>query len=135
MWACPVCGRKFRNTSQAHSCFRSNPEDFFKGKPPQLLAAYRKLAAEVAKLGEVRVDGVKNGIMIKARTTFLAVKAKKDRIDLEFLLETAHGDPPVYKTVQAWKSRVAHFAAVESPEDITPVLIALLRRAYTLSAG
>ncbi len=135
MWACPECGRQFRNTSQAHSCARTTPESFFEQRPPELLAAYQKLLAALRRFGPVRVDGVKNGIMLKAETTFLAVKLKRDRIDLEFLLDAAVDEPPVYKTGQAWKSRVAHFVAVEGPDDITPKLVGWLRKSWRLAGG
>jgi hypothetical protein len=135
MWACPECGRTFRNPSQAHSCVRTDPESFFAKRPPELLAAYRVLIAEVSRFGPVRVDGVKNAIMVKAVSTFLAIKPKRDRIDIEFLLDTMEDQPPVYKVVQAYKSRVAHFVALEGPGDVTPQLVQWLRRSWLLAGG
>ncbi|MBI1807513.1 MAG: hypothetical protein HYR76_10735 [Ignavibacteria bacterium] len=131
-WVCPNCKRNFKHKNQSHSCVRVDPEDHFLNKSPNVERVYKMLLAEVRKFGKVNVSPVKNCILLKTSSTFLALKPKKRWMDIEFLLDEEVNDYPIHKTVQASKRRFAHFVRLEDTEEIDKRLLSLLRRSYTL---
>lgn len=133
MWECPVCKREFRNKNQQHSCKVSNVEFHFLNKEPVVLKTYNELTRAISKFGSVRINPVKNAIIIQSGTTFLAVKPKKSCIDIEFLLDYKNEYETVNKIVKSSKSRFAHFVRLSKPGDITKRLISLLKESYKLN--
>lgn len=131
-WTCPNCRKQFKNRNQAHSCVRTEVADHFENKAPSIRATYDKLITELKKIGPITVNPVKHGIMIKAATTFVALKPKRDRLDLEFILNKEIVDFSVHKTVRYSPRRFAHFVALEKPGDVTRKLIKWLRDSYEL---
>jgi hypothetical protein len=109
MWNCPNCNRPFKHRNQAHSCVTRDPEDILFGKDIIVRATYEKLLEEVRKFGKIHVSPTRNAIMLKGRSTFVAVKPKREVIDIEFLLAEERDEPPVNKIVQVSKRRYAHF--------------------------
>jgi len=135
LWVCPDCGRQFKHKNQAHSCVRLNPDDHFIGKDPKVRATYDKLLREVEKFGDVNVSSVKIGMMLKAPSTFVAVKPKKSWVDIEFILDEEINQFPVHKTFRYTKGRFAHFVRLEGPKDVSKKLLGWLKRSYLLVNG
>ncbi len=133
-WLCPECGRTFRNPNQAHSCVRIKPEALLQKSEPVVREIYRKLSVTVTRFGNVHVSATKSAIMFSRNSTFLAVKPKRQWLDIEYLLDTGTCAFPVYKTIRANKSRVAHFVRLESVRDISKTLEHNLKRAFRLAA-
>ena len=82
-WTCRDCGRQFKHRNQSHSCLRLNPDDLFVGKDVRVRETYDRLLVEVKKFGDVNVSPVRVGVMLKARSTFSAVKPKKSWVDVK----------------------------------------------------
>lgn len=133
MWQCPDCGRKFKNRNQDHSCFVVPVSDHLNGKSANVVSAYRKLEDFVKSLPGVTVIPVKGAILFQAGSNFLAVKPKKTRLDIEFVLPEPSDVFPVYKVVQATKTKWAHFVSLEHPEEVDSQLKEWLRAARKCS--
>ena len=88
MWTCPKCTRTFRNTNQAHTCKLVSKKDFFVKRPPHLRTLFNAIVKVVKGFGEYREEAVApDVIFLKTKSTFLAVKVKRDNLDFAFLLE------------------------------------------------
>lgn len=131
-WICPKCRKRFKHTNQAHSCARVGVKDHFRNKPPQRWATFEKLIKKAREFGAIKLNPVKTSIQVKAAATFLSIRVKSDRLEIEFQLSDEHDRLPIYKTFRISKNRVLHFAVLERPEDVTLALSTLLRKSYTL---
>jgi hypothetical protein len=131
-WECPDCGRRFKHKNQEHSCVRLDPDDQFNGKDPKVKATYDALLKGVKKFGNVDVSAVKIGVMLKAPSTFAAVKPKRLWVDLEFILDEEIAQFPVHKAVRYTKGRWAHFVRLEHPKEVNKKLLGWLKRSYRL---
>jgi len=133
MWTCPKCKRSFRNANQNHSCVLVSKDDLFAKRPAFLKKLYNKIVSEVEKLGEYREETVlPDVIFFKTRSTFLAVKVKKDFLEVEFFLDHHEDDPSIAKWLQTSKHRFAHVVKVDSDEDITTQLTDWIKHSYHL---
>jgi hypothetical protein len=129
---CPKCGKKFKHANQSHSCARIDIAEHFKNKSPRVRATFDRLMGELNKLGNTTVNPVKSSIQVKGKTTFLSIKPTRDYLDIEFLLDDNVDEFPVYKTFRYSKTRIAHFAVLESPRGVTRKLMKLLTRSHML---
>lgn len=133
MWTCPKCNRSFRNANQNHACVVFSKEELFKKRPALLEKLYRKIAAIVTALGAFREETVPpDVIFFKTRSTFLAVKVKKDHLEVEFFLDYHEEDPSIAKWLQTSKHRFAHVVKVDSEQDITGQLTGWIGYSYNL---
>lgn len=130
MWTCPICSRQFRNTNQDHSCELVDLESHFVNKQQHVVETFDRLKSEVLKLEGVRINSVKSAILFRVKRTFLAVKPKSSFLDIEFILDEKIEEFPIHKTVQASKSKWAHFMRIGSPEDVDEQLIMWIGKAY-----
>jgi len=133
-WTCPNCGRNFKHKNQSHTCAKIDITSVLANKSPVVLNIWERLYEIINKFGEVKTSATRQAIMFSVSHTFLAVKPKKECVDIEFLLNNETSTPPVYKTFRANKTRIAHFVRLETPDDITKKLIGMLKAAYKLSA-
>lgn len=132
MWTCSNCGRSFRNTNQDHSCLLINSESHFFNKHQQVIDTFEKIKNEVLLFEDVRINSVKNAILFRAKSTFLAIKPKKNFLDIEFVLDEKIEEFPIHKSVQASKFKWAHFVRLESPEEVDEQLLSWIRKAYDI---
>lgn len=130
MWTCKICNRTFINTNQDHSCLLVNLESHFYNKQQRVIDTFEKIKNEVLLFEDVQLNSVKNAILFRAKSTFLAIKPKKNFLDIEFILDEKVEEFPIYKTVQASKFKWAHFMRIGSPEDVDEQLIGWIGRAY-----
>jgi Domain of unknown function (DUF5655) len=84
----------------------------------------------VMKFGDVNVSPVKNGVMLKGLSTFLAVKPKKSWVDIEFILGETINEYPVHKTFRYTKGKVAHFVRLMQPKDVSKKLLGWLQESF-----
>ncbi len=132
MWKCPNCGRQFRNTNQDHSCMVTDLESHFVNKQQNVIDTFEKIKNEVMKWEGVRINSVKNAVLFQAKSNFLAVKPKKAILDIEFVLDEPVEAFPIHKTVQASKSKWAHFVRMESKEEVDEQLFLWIKKAYEI---
>lgn len=133
MWTCPKCKRSFRNANQNHSCTLVLKEDLFAKRPAFLKRLYDEIVFVVKKLGQYREETVlPDVIFFKTRSTFLAVKVKKDHLEVEFFLDHHEDDPSIAKWLQTSKCRVAHVVKIDGEKGITRQLTEWIRHSYHL---
>ncbi|MBN1198339.1 MAG: hypothetical protein JXA23_03230 [Bacteroidales bacterium] len=130
MWECPECHRNFRSPNQSHSCKLYPLESHFLNRNAVLEIITRTILEHIEHWKGIRVTSVKNALLVAAASTFLAIKVKSDRVDLELLLREEHDGFPVYKTVRVSKNRVAHFIALDRTNDLDETLFGLISQAY-----
>ena len=134
-WTCPTCNKKFRNKNQEHSCARVPIDDHFSGKPGNIRMIYDRLMQEVHRFGEVTVNPVKTSIQIKTGATFLSVKPKRDRVEIEFQLGREISTFPITRSFRVSKNRVLHCATLESYDQVNQEIVQWLRESYELVSG
>jgi predicted transport protein len=131
MWTCPNCGRTFKRKDQQHTCTLISKDSLFAKRPPGLKTLYEKIVKQVEKFGNYREETVNpDVIFFKTKSTFLAVKVKKDHLDIEFFLDHLEDTPPVSKYLQTSKYRVAHVVPVDRVEEINEQLISWIKNSY-----
>ena len=119
MWTCPDCQRSFRNAHQQHSCRLLALADHFQKRPAFLHDLYLHVFNFVRTLGEFREEAVApDVIFFKTKSTFLALKVKKDHLDVEFFLDHLEDVPPVKRYLHTSRHRVAPEVPVDRPEEV-----------------
>ena len=131
-WECPVCNRSFKNPNQSHSCIVTGIDDHFKNKEIIVREIFDKLKSQIEKFGNVNFNPTKHAIIVSSKSTFLAIKPRKNILDLEFLLDYAAEGYPVYRVFKVSKNRIAHFVHIEIKQQLNKYLISLLKKSYTL---
>ena len=132
MWTCPNCHRNFRNANQQHSCKLISNDDVFEKKPPELKKLYQQIQKIIKSFGTCKQETLPDGIFFKTKSTFLAIKVKRDHLDIEFFLDHVEDVPPVSKFLQTSKHRVAHVVPINDPVDISKQLIEWMKASYRL---
>lgn len=133
-WTCPDCKRSFGRKAQSHGCAPGQTVDeYFAGRPPALRKAFDAVARHVATLEGTHVDAVMACVMFKRARTFAEVRAKRDRLDLFFLLSRIDDDRRVVKTLPLSRHRTAHVVELRSPRDVDRVVRDWLSEAYVCS--
>jgi len=108
-------------------------ESLFAKRIPELKKLYEKIVKEIKKFGEFREEPLPSAvIMLKTKSTFLAIRIKKDHLAVGFFLDAIEDVPPVSKYIQTSKNRWAHEVLVDQSEDINRQLINWIRRSYKL---
>jgi len=133
MWTCPKCKRIFSNTNQDHSCILTTLESHFQNKTQIVKDTFEVLKNETLLHAGVRINSVKNAILFRVKSSFLAVKPKKEFLDIELILDEEIDEFPVHKTVQTTKTKWAHFIRLESVEEVDEQLLKWIEKAYKLS--
>lgn len=133
MWICSTCHRQFRNTNQSHTCVLVDKETFFLNRPPHFRDLYEIIKNYVLTLGVFREEAVlPDVIFYKTKSTFLAIKVKKNWLDIEFFLDHLDDIPPVKKYLQTSKRRYAHLVSIDGKEDINQQLLDWIKASYEL---
>ncbi len=134
-WRCPACGRMFGNRNQPHSCERHAIDAVLDRVPVDIQEICFRIIGTVRAFGPMEIHATRMAIMLKAPSTFAAIKPRRDRVELEFLLSAAWERGPVYRTVRVSTNRVAHCVRLEHARGVTQSLLSLLRRSYRLISG
>ena len=134
-WTCPTCKKEFKTANQAHSCARVPIDDHFKNKPGGIRMIYDRIMQEVMQFGDISVNPVKTSIQIKAGATFLSIRPKRDRVEIEFQLGREISTFPITRSFRISKNRVLHSAVIESFEQVNQELVEWLRESYELVSG
>jgi hypothetical protein len=133
-WTCPDCRRRFGRKNQSHGCAPAQTVDaYFADRPVAYRKAHDAIARHLAKLGPLVVDAVNVGILYKRSRTFAEVHAKRDRLELGFLLSRRVADPRIRKTLQLSAHRVAHFVDLHRAADVDRDVRDWLTEAYATS--
>jgi len=108
-------------------------DGLFEKRPKHLEDIYKKIVSIVKQLGESRQETVKGGVIyFKTASTFLALKVKKDHLELEFFLDHLENMAPVSKYLHTSANRYVHIVPVNDPADIDRQLIDWIKHSYHL---
>ncbi|MDO9511619.1 MAG: DUF5655 domain-containing protein [Bacteroidales bacterium] len=133
LWTCTSCGRQFINKNQDHSCGTKNIEIHLANKPEPVRQICGRLLSWAMTHKDVRIDVVKNAILVRRHSTFFALKPTKTFVNLEFVLSENKDEFPVYKTVKVSAKKYAHFIKIENPEEVDHQLLQWLEKAWEIS--
>jgi hypothetical protein len=131
-WTCPACKKKFKNPNQEHSCARVPVDAHLKNKPAAIRMIYDRIIMEVQRFGPYTLNPVKSSIQVKAGATFLSVKPKRDRVDIEFFLSREEGREPVTKCFRVSGNRVLTCATIDNVMQVNERLVGWIRESYEL---
>lgn len=130
MWRCPKCGRAFVTRNVEHACKLRPVDEHFRGKAPEVRAAYAKLEKLVRRHGPFDVHAFKTGIAFRGRIGFIYLRVLRDRIDADFVLPKVVRHPRIHK-IQVQSARAYHHhLTLRSPRDVDKQTAAWVREAY-----
>jgi predicted transport protein len=132
-WACPKCGRIFRQINQSHACGIGAGETLLKNRPKSLAELYHKLQSTVRAFGEVEVVTRDRYALFRTTRIFADLTVTRDALRVVVHLSRQVTDPRFVKAGPSGK-RVSHVAFVATQRDLRAIL-PYLREAYDLAAG
>ncbi len=117
-WTCPKCNRIFRSRNQEHSCLVFGPDHHFSDKPEKIKKIFDLILSAIEDYSKVQISFLNHAIIISGKSSFLALKPKKQYMDVEIVLNEELNEFPIYKTVRASRNKFAHFIKIEEPEEV-----------------
>ena len=134
-WTCPDCGKKFKNTNQAHSCDTFPPSYLLDKASENIQELFNALLDKVRGFGPFDCYSNKTEISFRTDAVFMAVRLQKEKLQIIFYLDHMDCDPPIIKNFDVSKQRVLHQVEISSPEEIDGRLLFLLTQSYDLFSG
>ena len=130
MWMCPQCGRPFANHHQSHACARHTLAEHLEGRPPEIIALFRRLEAVIQSMGPVIVLPEKTRIAFQVRMSFAAVMLKQRWIDGHVVL-ARRLDSPRFRRIESISPRNhVHAFRLICLEEIDEEVTAWIAEAY-----
>lgn len=134
MWTCPKCKRKFLRAKQSHSCVKYPLQNHFKGKEKIAKPLFEELVKRIKKnIGPVRIQSVPCCIHLVSHYTFGAVWALRDKIRIDFRLDSQIKDPRIFKKIKMSPNRYLYFLDIKNKSDIDRKLLSWLEHGYNLA--
>jgi hypothetical protein len=130
-WTCPDCGRLFARTRQSHECAPAmDLDEYFATGPPHERPVFDEVMSCLAEVGEVRVEPVSVGMLLKNPHTFAQLRPMQRWVALSFSLQRQGRHPTITRKLIQHGGRWHHIANLASPEDLDDALQDLLVEAY-----
>lgn len=107
-------------------------EDHLKSKDPIVEMIYRKLIAQLRKIGEIKIEPKKTSIHLANRFGFAGVYTRQNYINLEIHLNYELTNKRVVKVEQGSKNRFHHTVKLSDEKEIDKELLTWLKEAYDL---
>jgi hypothetical protein len=130
-WACPRCGRFFRQVNQRHACGVGSAATLLKNRPPALVDLYRKLESTARSFGDVEVVTRDRYALFRTTRIFMDLTVTRDALRVVVHLGRTVSAPFFVKS-GASGTRVAHVALVRTREELRAVL-PYVREAFDLA--
>lgn len=93
MWTCPLCGQRFVNKNQSHSCGDKTLSDFLEGKTEYSLSLFWYFTQQYQELGKVTIHPTKSMIAFAAKTRIAYItRLGRDFVDVVFPFSKAYSD-------------------------------------------
>lgn len=131
LWACPQCGRTFRQANQRHACGAGSTATILKDRPPALAALYRQLENTVTSFGDVEVVARNRYVLFRTTRIFADLTVMRETLRVVIHLRRVASTPYFIKIVQG-DTRVSHVALVRTDEALKSIIPFLLE-AFDLS--
>lgn len=132
-WACPRCGRTFRQVNQRHACGVGSAATLFEGRPPALSDLYRKLENTLKSFGEIEVVTRDRYALFRTTRIFADLTVTRDALRVVVHLGRKVSAKHFIKTGPS-RNRVSHVALVRTAEDLRTVM-PFLREAFDLAVS
>ena len=132
-WRCPRCRRSFGHPNQSHVCAPALAlDEYLVRQPAEHAVLYRAALARLAAVseGDLDVDPVNVGIMVKRARTFCELRPKRNGVELSFKLSREIADPRIRRVLRSSTHRIAYFVLLRSPEDVDDQLAGWLAESY-----
>lgn len=118
LWTCARCGRKFRQTNQAHSCGTGSRAALLAGRAPALVALYRRLEQVVGGLKGVEIVHKERYALFRTTRVFADVVIMREALRLAVVLDRREADPRFVKVASMKPGRVGHVMMLRSAQDV-----------------
>ena len=132
-WACPRCGRTFRQVNQRHACGVGSPASLLKDRPAALAGLYRKLEGMVRGFGDVEVVTRDRYALFRTTRIFADLTVMRDALRVVFHVGRKVSAPWIIKSA-ASGNRVSHVVLVRTADELRAVM-PFLREAFDLAVG
>ena len=108
--------------------------EYLHEQPPAHRPIYKAVLRALSRLGEIDVDPVRVGIMIKRARTFCELRPKRSDVELSFKLSRPLASPRIFRTVRCSTHREAHFIHLQSPGDVDAEVLSWITESYLESS-
>jgi len=132
-WACPRCGRTFRQVNQRHACGVGRAATLLKGRPPALADLYQKLETTARSFGAVEVVTRDRYALFRTTRIFADLTVMRDALRVVVHLGRKVSAPYFIKSGPSG-NRISHVALVRTAEDLRTV-VPFLREAFELAVN
>ncbi len=134
MWTCPKCKREFFRDNQSHSCVVFPIENHFKGKDKIARQLFDDLIKQIEKnIGPIKIESLPCCIHLVSNYTFGAVWVQKEKIRIDFRIDSKIDDPRIYKQEKMSVNRYLYYLDIADKNDIDNKLISWIKKAYHLN--
>jgi len=134
MWNCSKCNREFSRFNQQHSCVVYPIENHFKDKEAIAKPLFDELVSQIEKnIGSIKIESLPCCIHLVSNYTFGAVWAMKNKIRIDFRLDSKIDDPMIVRMEKMSANRYLYYLDIADKNDIDDKLIGWLKTAYGLS--
>lgn len=130
LWTCPLCGRKFANRNQSHSCGHYTVKRHLKGKTPHVRSLYERFVELVNQCGPVTIEPTKTRIGFQVRMIFATVSLKADGLDAHVVLSRRLENPRFARIESISPRNHVHHFWIQSEEELDDEVAAWLEEAY-----
>ena len=132
MWACPKCNRTFQKAHQMHSCKSYPIELHFKDRDNVKLIYDKLLKAVNTKIGICQEISLPFCIHWYGTYEFIALLAKKDKLEIRFTLHREIKKPRIYTSVSVSSKSFKNCLHLNTVKDIDSELLGWIRESYFL---
>jgi hypothetical protein len=105
-------------------------EEYLTSQPAEHRAIYVKALAVLQRLGELDIDPVKVGLLIKSGFTFCELRPKRDGVELSIKLSRPLQSPRFRRIIQLSAHRAAYVLRLKAAKEIDRELVGWLTEAY-----
>lgn len=134
LWACPRCGRRFRQARQRHACGVGRRDEILAGRAPALVRLYLALEKRVRAWRAVEVVTRDRYALFRTTRIFADLVVMKEALRIAVHLPRRVRDPMFFKAVAGRGRQVSHVALVRTAGELRAV-VPFVREAYDFARG
>ena len=132
LWKCPKCKREFKNKNQSHSCTNFPLEKHFENKP-YAKELFLHLKKEIEKnIGPLKIESLPCCIHLVSNYTFSGVWALKDKIRIDFRIDSKIESKKIWKMIKMSANRYLYYLDIKDKKEVDKELLGWIKKAYFL---
>ena len=135
MWTCPLCGQKFVNNNQVHSCGDKVLADFLQNKSSQTVSLFWHFVSTYQRIGKVTIHPTKSMIAFAAKTRIAyVIQLGKNFVDVVFPFDKPYSENLCFRKIAQvpGQQQYNHHLRLMNPEDINVEVKKFMKLAYDL---